>query len=60
MCIIIGGFYFLISMIFLIIREDFMEFGLKEGYNSFYSKASNLLKARGIEYAPSGPISELM
>lgn len=60
MCIVIGGFYFLISMIILIVNEQFLEFGLKSGYKSFYSKAIQLLEARGFNYAPTMPISELM
>lgn len=60
MCIVIGGLYFLVSMVILIVNEQFLEFGLKSGYDSFYLKATKLLEARGINYAPSAPISELM
>ena len=60
MCIVIGGFYFLISMVVLIANEQFLEFGLKSGYESFYSRATELLDLRGINYAPRAPISELM
>ena len=55
-----GGFFFLIAMLVLIIKEDHLEFGLNTAYASFNSSAYDILERHGVAEHASGPLSKLI
>ena len=60
LCVTFGGGYFLVSMIILIVNDNFLEFGLKSAYQTFNHTATQFLMAHNIEHASVGPASRIM
>jgi len=60
MCITAGGIFFLVAMIVLIAKEEFLELGLNPAYDSFNASAYQLLEGHGVIEHATGPLSKLI
>ena len=59
-CITATCLFFLLSMIVLIVNENFLEFGLNPAYDSFNKSAHSFLENQKVAEAASGPMSKLI
>uniref|UniRef100_A0A1E1XM00 Putative conserved plasma membrane protein n=1 Tax=Amblyomma sculptum TaxID=1581419 RepID=A0A1E1XM00_AMBSC len=58
LCLVSGFTFFVFAMVVLIADEEFLEFGLREAYQSFNESSHQFLQTQGL--SSSGPASQLM